>query len=136
MKNITHASFWNTYGLVIARVLMGGIFLMGCYFKFFDINSTASYIAIVGFPIPLILAWVAAFFELFLGLAIITGFWFREAVFLAGIYIIFLAFAFHGPSLWADQNQFGFFVDHFTTLAGLLFMIAHGPGSKWVLKRS
>ena len=42
-------------------------------------------------------------------------------------------FAFHGPSHWAaNQDEFGFFVDHFTFLAGLLFAAAHGPGGKWV----
>ncbi|TIL34010.1 MAG: DoxX family protein, partial [Mesorhizobium sp.] len=38
-------------------------------------------------------------------------------------------FAFHGPSHWAgNQAEFGFFVDHFTFLAGLLFAAVHGPG--------
>ena len=35
----------------------------------------------------------------------------------------------HGPSHWAkNQDEFGFFVDHFTFLAGLLFAAVHGPG--------
>jgi putative oxidoreductase len=43
--------------------------------------------------------------------------------------VLFLAFAFHGPSHWAgNQAEFGFFVDHFTFLAGLLFAAVHGPG--------
>ena len=28
----------------------------------------------------------------------------------------------------ANQHEFGFFVDHFTFLAGLLFAAVHGPG--------
>ena len=48
---------------------------------------------------------------------------------IAGIYVIFLGFAFHGPTLWkGNQVEFGFFVNHFTFLAGLLFAAAKGPG--------
>jgi uncharacterized membrane protein YphA (DoxX/SURF4 family) len=69
-------------------------------------------------------------------LAFLTGAFFSEAALLAGIYVIFLAFAFHGPSLWKEnQGEFGFFVDHFTFLAGLLFAAAHGPGRGLAIRR-
>ena len=39
---------------------------------------------------------------------------------LAAAYVLFLAFAFHGPAHWTgNQAEFGFFVDHFTFIAGL-----------------
>ena len=58
-----------------------------------------------------------------------------EAALLAGAYVIFLGFSFHGPSHWAkSQDEFGFFVDHFTFLAGLLFAAVHGPGPALSLK--
>ena len=45
------------------------------------------------------------------------------------------AFAFHGPSHWeANQMEFGFFVDHFTFLAGLLFAAVHGPGERLAVR--
>jgi uncharacterized membrane protein YphA (DoxX/SURF4 family) len=47
--------------------------------------------------------------------------------------VVFLGFAFHGPSHWsANEAEFGFFVDHFTFAAGLLFAAVHGPGDKLV----
>src|SRR5690606_41951489 len=93
------------------------------------------YIAAAGCPCPLCLAWVAAIFEVLLVLAFLTGAFFTEAALLAGAYVIFLAFAFHGPSLWqGNQAEFGFFVDHFTFLAGLLFAAVHGPGEKLSMK--
>jgi uncharacterized membrane protein YphA (DoxX/SURF4 family) len=50
--------------------------------------------------------------------------------------VIFLALAFHGPSHWAaSQAEFGFFVDHFTFVAGLLFAAAHGPGRVLTMQR-
>jgi uncharacterized membrane protein YphA (DoxX/SURF4 family) len=110
---------------------------MAAFFKFAGMQMTADYIAAAGFPAPLLLAWVAAFFEVALVFAFLTGAFFREAALLAAAYVIFLGFAFHGPSYWeGNQAEFGFFVDHFTFLAGLLFAAVHGPGERLVLRRS
>jgi uncharacterized membrane protein YphA (DoxX/SURF4 family) len=50
--------------------------------------------------------------------------------------VIFLAVAFHGPARWqANQAEFGFFIDHFTFLAGLLFAAVHGPGERLAVHR-
>ncbi len=135
IRVITENVFWRTHGLLLARLIMGGIFLMAAYMKFSDIDSTALYITSVGFPLPKLLTWLAAIFELVLGLCIVVGVFFRGASLLLSAYVIFLAFAFHGPSLWNyNPNEFGFFVDHFVMIAGFLFMIAHGPGKTWTLK--
>ena len=51
------------------------------------------------------------------------------AALVAAAYVVFLGFAFHGPSRWqGNQVEFGFFVNHFTFLAGLLFAAVKGPG--------
>jgi uncharacterized membrane protein YphA (DoxX/SURF4 family) len=102
---------------------------MGAVFKFLDIDATAGYIASAGFPFPVFLTWVAALFEVALVVAFLTGAFFREAALAAAIYVVFLGFTFHGPAHWdGNQMEFGFFVDHFTFLAGLLFAAVHGPG--------
>jgi uncharacterized membrane protein YphA (DoxX/SURF4 family) len=122
--------------IIVARIIFSFVFFMAAGFKFADIGATAGYIAAAGFPIATFLAWVAAFFEIALALAFISGAFFTEASLLAGIYVIFLAFAFHGPSHWQqNQAEFGFFVDHFTFLAGLLFAAVHGP-EKWALRHT
>jgi uncharacterized membrane protein YphA (DoxX/SURF4 family) len=116
-------------GVVVARLIFAGIFAMAMVFKFMDINATAGYIAAIGFPAPQLFAWLAAFFELALVVSFLSGAFFREAALLAAAYVLFLAFAFHGPAHWdATQVEFGFFMDHFTFIAGLLFAAAHGPG--------
>ena len=121
----------KTIAILVARLIFGGMFIFAMGLKFADMASTAGYISAAGFPFPVFLAWVAAFFELGLAIAFLTGAFFSEAALLAGVYVIFLAFAFHGPSRWeTNQAEFGFFVDHFTFLAGLLFAFAHGPGEK------
>jgi len=122
--------------IIVARIIFSFIFFMAAGFKFADIAATAGYITAAGFPMATFLAWVAAFFEIALALALISGAFFTEASLLAGIYVIFLAFAFHGPSHWQqNQAEFGFFIDHFTFLAGLLFAAVHGP-EKWALNHS
>lgn len=120
----------RTVAILVARFIFAAIFALGMVFKFADMSATAGYIAAAGFPFPLLLAWLAAIFELLLVLAFLTGVFFSEAALLAGIYVIFLAFAFHGPSHWKADNplEFGAFIDHFTFLAGLLFAAVNGPG--------
>lgn len=126
----------RTAAILLARLIFAAVFLMAATFKFLGMADTANYIAAAGFPFPLFLAWCAAFLEIALVAAFLTGAFFREASLLAGIYVIFLAFAFHGPSHWeGNQAEFGFFVDHFTFLAGLLFAAVHGPGDKLVVDR-
>ncbi|WP_105386123.1 DoxX family protein [Neorhizobium alkalisoli] len=124
----------KTIAILVARLIFGGLFVMATSFKFLDMPSTVGYIAGAGFPFALFLAWCAAIFEVGLALAFLTGAFFSEAALLAGVYVIFLAFAFHGPNRWeGNQAEFGFFVDHFTFLAGLLFAAVHGPGERLAL---
>lgn len=125
----------KTIAILLARLIFGAVFLMATSFKFLDMPGTASYIAVAGFPFPLFLAWIAAVFELVLALALLTGAFFSPASVLAGAYVIFLAFAFHGPGRWSgSEAEFGFFIDHFTFLAGLLFAAVHGPGETLVAR--
>ncbi len=126
----------NAILILVARLIFVAVFAMALFFKLSNIGQTAAYIGSAGFPAPLVLAWMAAAFEAALVVCLATGAWFRPAALAAGVYVVFLAFAFHGPSKWsASQAEFGFFVDHFTFLAGLLFAAACGPGRLWVLKR-
>ena len=121
--------------ILFGRLIFGGIFAMAATFKFLGMGATAGYIAAAGFPFSLLLAWIAAFFESALAIGLWTGAFFSEAALLAAAYVLFLAFAFHGPSHWAgNQMEFGFFIDHFTFIAGLLFAAVHGPGVVLVVR--
>ncbi|MDE2166290.1 MAG: DoxX family protein [Alphaproteobacteria bacterium] len=127
----------KTAAILVARLIFGGVFAMAAAFKFLGMGATAGYIAAAGFPFALPLAWIAAFFECALAIALWTGALFSEAALFAAAYVLFLAFAFHGPSHWGgNQTEFGFFVDHFTFIAGLLFAAVHGPGGVLVVRRS
>ena len=134
-----HASSgrWHVIAILAARLIFGGFFAMGAIFKFADIGGTAAYIASVGFPAPLLLAWLAAFFELALAICLLTGAFFTEAALLAAAYVLFLAVVFHGPARWeGDRTVFRFFLLHLTFIAGLLFAALHGPGTALAIRRS
>jgi len=129
------SSRWQDVAVLAARLLFVAVFVMALTFKVLDIRGTAGFIAAAGFPVPLALAVLAALFEAALVLCLATGAFFRPAALAAGAYVVFLGFAFHGPAKWAaNQMEFGFFVDHFTFLAGLLYAAGHGPGRLWVIK--
>ncbi len=102
---------------------------MAAGFKFAGMSDTAGYIAAGRLSVPAAACLARRHLRgIALVLAFLTGAFFSEAALLAGIYVIFLAFAFHGPSHWeGNQAEFGFFVDHFTFLAGLA--LRGGPRS-------
>jgi uncharacterized membrane protein YphA (DoxX/SURF4 family) len=136
MNTHLNSTAWTTIAILVARLIFAGLFVMAASFKFMDIGGTAGYIASAGFPMPLVLAWLAAFFETALAIGLLTGAYFTEAALLAAVYVIFLAFAFHGPAHWeANQSEFGFFIDHFTFMAGLLYAAVHGPGRVLAIRR-
>lgn len=128
---------WKTVAILVARLIFAGLFAMAAVFKFAGMEGTAGYIASAGFPFPLLLAWLAAIFETALVICFLTGAFFSEAALLAGVYVLFLAFSFHGPSHWeGNQMEVGSFIDHFTFFAGLLYAAVHGPGRVLAIKRS
>ena len=142
MTTRTGNEHWTTAAVLTGRLIFAGAFILAVSFKLTGIAATADYIAAAGFPLPTLLAWLAALLELALIACFLTGAYFSEAALVAAAYVLFLAFAFHGPSHWAgNQAEFGFFVDHFTFIAGLLFAAAHGPGRvlaldrRWIVRR-
>lgn len=124
---------WPIAAVLVGRLIFAAIFGMAVSFKLMDVGATASFIAAAGFPAAHLLAWLAIVLEILLVIGLLTGAWFSAACLVAAAYVLFLAFAFHGPSHWAaSQAEFGFFVDHFTFTAGLLFAAVHGPGNALV----
>jgi putative oxidoreductase len=137
MSTNESAPLWQSVAVILGRLIFAGVFLMATSFKFLGMAATADYIAAAGFPVPLLLAWLAAILEVVLVICFLTGAFFTEAALLAAAYVLFLAFAFHGPSHWVgNQAEFGFFIDHFTFIAGLLFAAVNGPGRILVLPRT
>ena len=55
---------WTTAAVLVGRLIFAGLFIMAASFKLMYIDGTAAYIASAGFPLPKLLAWLAALFEL------------------------------------------------------------------------
>jgi uncharacterized membrane protein YphA (DoxX/SURF4 family) len=120
---------WRTAAILVARLVFAALFVMAVTFKLVGFGMTADSIAKAGFPIPTVLAGCAVALELALIACFLSGAFFSEAALAAAAYVAFLAFGFHGPSHWNDnQAEIGSFIDHFTFAAGLLYAAAHGPG--------
>jgi putative oxidoreductase len=135
MHDATHRP-WATAAILIGRFVFAALFIMAVSFKLMGPDVTAQQIAAAGFPLAGVLVWCAVALEIALIAAFLTGAYFREAALAAAAYVVFLGFGFHGPSHWqTNQDEFGFFIDHFTFAAGLLFAAACGPGRVLAMQR-
>jgi putative oxidoreductase len=136
MDKIVNHQFWRTHALLIARILMGALFIVSGVTKLNGgIDGTAMYIESAGLPAAMALAWLAAILEVVAGAAIVLGYYFREAALALAVFVIVISFPFHGPATWeTDALQQGIFLKNMAIAAGLLFMAAHGAGNTWSLK--
>lgn len=130
-------AFFRSHGILIARILMGGMFALAGLDKLINSGGTASYIGTVGLPENTALAFAIGLFEIIMGLAIIFGKKIAEAALLLALFVIVVSFLFHGPGVWADAPmQKVLFSKNAAILAGLLYIIAYGSGNTWKLDRA
>lgn len=115
---------FKTYSPLIARLLIGGFFLLAGVGKIGDVAGTAGYIQSVG--LPGVLAWPAILFEIALGLALIVGYQTRIAALAGAAFCIFTAVVFHNN--FADQIQMVMFLKNFSIAGAFLMFFAHGAG--------
>lgn len=114
----------RTYSPLIARLLIGGFFLLAGVGKVADIAGTAGYIQSVG--LPGVLAWPAAIFEIALGLALIVGYQTRIAALAGAAFCIVTAVLFHNN--FADQIEMIMFLKNFSIAGAFLMFFANGAG--------
>lgn len=117
----------NSAILLVARILLSGMFIMSGIQKFTDIAGTAGYIGSVGLPAAGALAWLAAIFETLAGIAILVGFQTRIASYLMAAFCVVLAALFH--SNFADMTQMIMFMKNLTIAGGFLALSVAGAGS-------
>jgi putative oxidoreductase len=114
----------KTYSPLIARLFIGGFFLLAGVGKVADIAETAGYIQSVG--LPGFLAWPAAIFEIVLGLALIVGYQTRIAALAGAAFCVVTAILFHNN--FADQMQMIMFLKNFSIAGAFLMFFANGAG--------
>lgn len=115
----------SKFAPLIARIFIGGFFLMAGLGKIADVAGTAGYIQSVG--LPGFLAWPAIIFEVALGLSVLAGFKIRLAALAGAGFCILTAVLFHNN--FADQTQMVMFLKNFAIAGGFLMIFAHGAGA-------
>ncbi len=116
----------NSAILLVARILLSVMFIMSGIQKFTDIAGTAGYIGSIGLPAAGALAWLAAIFETFAGIAILIGFQTRLVSYLMAVFCVVLAALFH--SNFGDMTQMIMFMKNLTIAGGFLALSVAGPG--------
>ena len=118
------------YAPLVARILIGALFLIAGFGKLGDVAGFAGYMASAG--LPAFLAWPAIIFELVLGAALILGFQTRIMALLGAGFCIVAALLYHNPS---DPAQMTNFLKNLAIAGGFLMLFAHGAGAVAVDKR-
>lgn len=120
-------SWAELYAPVIARVLMGGMFVMAGVQKFMGLDATAGYIASVDLPAPMLLAVLVAALEVIAGAALVLGMRVKLAAAALAVFVIVATILFHTG--WsANQMQMTLFIKNLAIVAGLLYMMSFGAG--------
>ena len=120
------ATDWQPSLAIAGRVLLAAIFIISGVSKLGDPAGTATYIASVGVPAPLAVAWGAITLELFGGAALIAGYRVRIAALVLALFSLAAALLFHND--FADQMQSIMFMKNIAIVGGLLQVMAFGAG--------
>ncbi len=85
----------NDLFLLLARLLMAGLFIPSGLHTLGDIDGAAGYFAQLGLPLPLAAGWAVGLFELGAGLLVLAGFLTRPASLLLAAFCIVAGFIGH-----------------------------------------
>jgi putative oxidoreductase len=115
----------TTYGPLLARVLLGLLFLIAGIGKIGSIEGFAGYMASGG--VPAFLAWPVVLFEIIGGLALILGFQTRIAALALGAFCVVTGFLYSFNP--ADQQAMIGFYKNLALGGGYLALAILGAGS-------
>lgn len=115
----------SKYAPLIARIFIGGFFLISGLGKLGDVAGFAGYLQSGG--LPGFLAWPAILFEIAVGLSMLVGFKVRVTALAGAAFCIVTAALYH--TNFADQMQLIMFLKNFSIAGGFLMIFAHGAGA-------
>lgn len=136
----SHRVLLRSHGIVVARVLLGALFLLSgiqiLLGGMTGINGVAGMIAGTGLPMATVLAIIVVLIKVVGGAALIVGY--RTDMAAAALFLFTAAatLAFHMSS--SDMGIFGWDMGLFKNLSimgGLIYAMAFGPGQGWSLDR-
>ncbi len=117
--------------LLVARVLLMLLFVIFGWGKLTGFSGTVAYMTSVGLPMPSVTAVITVIMELFVGLAIVVGFYTRPLALLLGLYTIGAAVIGHQFWNMEDPERIGAMINfykNFSIAGGLLLLCLTGPG--------
>jgi putative oxidoreductase len=109
---------------LVARVLIGVLFLVAGLGKLGDVAGFSGYLASGG--LPAFLAWPAVLFEIAVGLALIAGFQTRIAALATAAFCVLAGVLYHFNP--ADQMQMAMFLKNLAIAGGLVLLASTGAG--------
>jgi putative oxidoreductase len=121
----------NAVITLLGRILLAAVFIPAGLQKLGGIDGVTGYIASVGLPAPMLLAWAATIFEIVAGIAILIGFQTKWASLAFAAFCVFTAFVFHFAAATGDaaQIQMIMFFKNLGLAGGFLVLAAQGPGA-------
>jgi putative oxidoreductase len=116
----------RSYIPLIARVLLGLIFVMSGFSKITGFESTQQHMASHGIPLTAVALVGAIVIEILGGLSVILGLWARAGAISLVLFLIPATLIFHTD--FGDQTQMIMFLKNLSIMGGLLLVTAYGSG--------
>lgn len=113
--------------LLLARILIGVLFLVAAYNKFKGLGGTTAYFTKLGVPEPPIMTYVVPTFEALVGLLMVVGYQVRLVAIAIAIFCVVAALIAH--TNFADGNQLNHFLKNFAIAGGALALFVGGAGA-------
>ncbi len=120
-------------GLLISRLLLGSLFVMAAISKLSNVDGTTAYFASLGMPVPMLVTWGSAGFELIAGLAVVAGFQTAAACILLALFSAAAGYLGHygqgggDPMLTLMHDQA--FAKDIALAGGFVALAIAGPGA-------
>lgn len=111
---------------LVARILVGGMFLLGGIQKITGFAGMVAFAQSAGLPSPEILITLAIIIEVLGGLSVIFGYRIFWGALALAVFTVVVSFIFHAD--FTDTVQQMFFIKNMGIVAALLYMVRFGAG--------
>ncbi len=119
-------------GHFLLRLTVGILFLVQGIGKFQNPNGVTTMLTGIGFPIPLVFAWILILSEIIFGALILIGYKVKYTAWPLAIILLVATLTVVIPSGGFNSVNFYF---HLISIAGLITIALTGPG-KWAVSKS
>ena len=123
--------------LLVARILIGILFLVAGIMKALNLAGTTAYMTRLGFPAPELMAYLSTIIEVVSGVLLIIGWQTRRVAWLLIVYVLIATGMAH--RFWEYEpaqrvNQINHFLKNLALIGAMLYVVVSGPGSASVDK--